>query len=359
MGNTYSPSKDSQMDAEPKQHDQVVDPLVEPEVDPLLDPLVDPLEDCENKHRCEFTAINFCNEKICEITQSSFHTIITTKDFFHKEYTLWAAGSNTCGQLGLGDYSNKDIYSEIKSVPKNISRVICGELFTLVLLQDGTLLSCGDNYFGTLALGDNLHRNVFHEIKSAPRNICEIYHGASHIIVKLTDGRLLGSGCNSSGQLGFGDRKNRTSFEEIKAVGKDIASVACGDHYTMIVRSDGTILSCGNNCFGQLGHCDRKDRCLFSEVKGIRVSSVHCGSYHTVIKLRSSKLMSCGDNRCGELGLGDYMPRSQFTEIALRFSPRATQIKCAWGYTLIKLSDGRSLSSGKYIKRSNIFIPTK
>src|SRR5438477_1912301 len=49
----------------------------------------------------------------------------------------------------------------------------------------------------------------------------------------------------------------------------DNPKIACGWKHTIIMKSDGTLLSCGNNSNGQLGHGDNHNRNKFEEIKGL------------------------------------------------------------------------------------------
>src|ERR1700733_3078167 len=110
------------------------------------------------------------------------------------------------------DLTHRNIFQEIKGIPKNISEVICGFYHTIIKLTDGTLMSCGYNEYGQLGHGDRSITNIFEEIKGIPKNISEVICGGYHTIIKLTDGTLMSCGYNFSGQLGHGDQTNRNRF---------------------------------------------------------------------------------------------------------------------------------------------------
>src|SRR5207253_1676142 len=103
---------------------------------------------------------------------------------------------------------------------------------TVLMTEDGSLLSCGDNLHGQLGRGDNdavygqlsydtneytnKYVNTFKKITNLPKNIVEIACGSYHTVVKTADGKLSSCGHNHCGQLGHGDNKQRNIFEEIK-----------------------------------------------------------------------------------------------------------------------------------------------
>ncbi|AYV84533.1 MAG: chromosome condensation regulator [Hyperionvirus sp.] len=167
--------------------------------------------------------------------------------------TIMSCGYNLSGELGLGDRENREIFTTIKLIPKNIDRIAFGHMHTFILLTNGALMSCGDNNSGQLGMGDDKRRDIFSEITDVPRNIIDVYCGCMYTIIRLDDGTLLGTGENTDGQLGLGDFTNRTSFQEISQIPKNIIEVVCYSTGTFIRLSDGVLMGSGSNVGGQLG----------------------------------------------------------------------------------------------------------
>ena len=90
-------------------------------------------------------------------------------------------------------------------------------------------------------------------------------------MIRLTNGNVMSCGLNSSGQLGHGDTANRTLFEQIKALPKNISEISCGNCHTIIRLTDGRLITCGSNSYDQLGHGDKINRTTFEEVKGWKI----------------------------------------------------------------------------------------
>ena len=63
-------------------------------------------------------------------------------------------------------------------------------------------------------------------------------------------------------------------FEEIKGIPRNIADVACGYWHTVIILTDRTLMSCGHNGCGQLGHSDNINRNTFEKNKTCRSFSL-------------------------------------------------------------------------------------
>ena len=96
----------------------------------------------------------------------SDHSLILKNDG-----TLWGCGLNNYGQLGLGDTTNRITFTQITTNTDNIKSVYCGWGYTLILKNDGTLWSCGDNRYGQLGLGDTTNRYNFTEITANANDI--------------------------------------------------------------------------------------------------------------------------------------------------------------------------------------------
>lgn len=138
-----------------------------------------------------------------------------------KNGIIMCCGRNEHGQLGLGD--NLCRKNLVKIIPEKVSEIACGDFHTILRLMDGTLMSAGHNFFGQLGLGDEINRNVFTEITGIPKNISEVKCGSRYSIIKLTDGSLMSCGDNYYGQLGIGDKICRNKFTIIKdSIGNDL-----------------------------------------------------------------------------------------------------------------------------------------
>ncbi|AYV81053.1 MAG: chromosome condensation regulator [Harvfovirus sp.] len=249
---------------------------------------------------------------VVEISCSDAHTIIKLRDG-----TLLSSGSNTYGELGLGDNVSRNIFCEIKHIPKNISKITCGANYSLIHLMDGTLMICGVNSFGNFGLGDSIYKNVFHEIGLLPKNIVDVFIHSTYSLIRLTDGTLMSCGNNQYGELGLGDDIERNLFCEIRGIPKNIVEIACGSYFTIIRLTDGTLMGCGWNGCGQLGLDDTSNRNIFERIPAVpkNISEVKCGGGHTIIQLTDGTIMGCGHNGNGQLGLGDTICRTKFEKI--------------------------------------------
>ncbi|AYV78073.1 MAG: chromosome condensation regulator [Edafosvirus sp.] len=249
------------------------------------------------------------------------------------------------------DILTDNLFREIKNItedPKNISQVVCGYNNTLVLLTDGTLMACGYNIPGCRTRG---HITDLTKISYIPKPIVEIACSENHIIIRLVDGTLMGAGSNYYGELGLGpsltNYETNYEFHEIKNIPKNIVQIACGSYHTIIRLTDGTLLGCGDNTSGQLGFYKNQIFKKFIKLDNLpkNIVEVSCGGLHSMIRLTDGSLMSCGSNSNGELGHGDFMRRDTFTTIQ-NIPKNIIQVICKGHNTLIRLADNTIMNCG-------------
>jgi len=98
--------------------------------------------------------------KIFQIALGLSHSFFLLSD----SQTLLAAGLNENGQLGFGDTKNRNLF-EIVPLPLEklgfIKQVSAGFHFSYILSQNNELWACGQNHVGQLGMGDFTDRNTF------------------------------------------------------------------------------------------------------------------------------------------------------------------------------------------------------
>ncbi|AYV81356.1 MAG: X-linked retinitis pigmentosa GTPase regulator isoform X1 [Harvfovirus sp.] len=255
----------------------------------------------DEKERQTFTEIPGI-KNVKKVVCCLFHTVILLTDG-----RLMVCGKNDFGQLGTGDNVSRNIFTEITLLPNAVADVVCGELHTYIVLTDGTLMSTGWNNNGQLGLGNETTVNNFTEIKGIAKNIAKISCGGDHTIIRFTNGKLMGCGLNRSGQLALGDCRNRNIFTEIKFKEK-VVDVICGMLHTFVLLTDGRLMSCGSNGYGALGldenEYGRKFELTYVPIVERNIAELVCGDNHTLIRLTDGTLKGCGLNKCSS----EYSP---------------------------------------------------
>ena len=175
-------------------------------------------------------------------------------------YELYGWGSNTDGQIGLGNTTNYSSPKQVGSLT-NWLEIAAGYAFSASIKTDGTLWTWGSNPQGQLGLGNS---GVYY---SSPKQVgsltswSKVTTAASSCAAIKTDGTIWSWGQGSNGQLGLGNLTYYSSPKQIGALTNwSSVSGAGSQSFYIALKTDGTIWSWGNNNNGQLGLGDRTNR---------------------------------------------------------------------------------------------------
>jgi alpha-tubulin suppressor-like RCC1 family protein len=114
----------------------------------------------DNNKRNAFTEVSYLKDKnITAVVAGSDHSFAISNDS-----RVYAAGNNNFGQLGLGDNKGRNAFTEASDLSdKNITAGAAGRLHSLVLSNDGKIYAAGSNSVGQLGLGNRVRQNSFME----------------------------------------------------------------------------------------------------------------------------------------------------------------------------------------------------
>jgi alpha-tubulin suppressor-like RCC1 family protein len=228
--------------------------------------------------------------------------------------TLWAWGDNSYGSLGLGDYIDRGVPTQV-GTENNWASVSAGYLHTLAIKTDGSLWGWGYCADGELGIGPNYgnyDRNSPVRIGNE-NNWASVAASSYYSMAIKKDGSLWGWGLNSCGQVGVAP--NPTGFIEewvpVRAgLENDWAFVAVGREHTMIIKKDGSLWAMGTGGWGQLGlghdYEDWKDRHIPSRVGDNTYVAVSAGYAFTMALDTDGRLWGWGDNYNYQLGNPSY-----------------------------------------------------
>ena len=113
----------------------------------------------DTTNRTTFTQITTNADNIKSVYCGEAHTIILKNDG-----TLWSCGANSDGRLGLGDGNHRYTFTQATTNVNDIKEIYCGAGYTFILKNDGTLWVAGYNIDGRLGLGDGNHRYTFTQV---------------------------------------------------------------------------------------------------------------------------------------------------------------------------------------------------
>ena len=270
--------------------------------------------------------------------------------------SLWVAGSNAFGQLGLGAIGGKK--SSFEQVIKDgVEAVAAGDSYSMVLMQDGTVLSAGKNDVGQLGLGSSFGSKVvsFTQVRGIKGAAKLVAAGGSHSMVVTNDGKLWATGNNKYGQNGFGGygRSRRDDFTEVTRVTDDVIAIALGNsHSILLLKEGGTVWASGNNDKGQLGLGSTEGHYnSFKQVTSLAqlvVTAVAAGGSHSLALAQDGTLWVTGDASSGQLGTGSTSQRKSFTKVESVEKFKAVSAGSA--YSLALSTKGGLLVAGSNVK---------
>ena len=245
---------------------------------------------------------------------------------------LFGVGYNGFGVLGVGDGTHRpftasgNLYAASTSGYSEWQSTAAGGLQSFAIKQDGSLWATGWNNAGGLGLGDTTQRNSFTKVTSPSGTWSMVDVGKDNpgfsIAIK-TDGTMWSCGENEKGNLGQNDITDRSSFTQIGAgttwskvyIGSIVAGTNSGGT-VLAIKTDGTLWSWGENGNGQLGLGDTTLRSSPVQVGALtNWASASVGYTSSLAVKTDGTLWAWGWNPYGQLGLGDITHRSSPVQV--------------------------------------------
>jgi alpha-tubulin suppressor-like RCC1 family protein len=255
------------------------------------------------------------------------------------QYELWSWGrSSDYGQLGLGNTTNYSSPKQVGSLT-NWSKIFSGNQFTIGTKTDGTLWSWGrNNNFGQLGLGNNTNYSSPKQIGSLT-NWSQSSKPRDHVLVVKTDGTLWSWGQNSNGQLGLG---NRTAYSSPKQVGSLTNWYKAQNTWTasIAIKTDGTLWAWGLNSNGQLGLGNTTSYSSPKQVGSLtNWLNLAGGAYGTVLAIKTDgTLWAWGYGAYGQIGQNNTTAYSSPKQIGVLTD--WSTVSCGTGYVIAVKTNG-------------------
>lgn len=184
---------------------------------------------------------------------------------------LYALGSNSHGQLGIGNHNDVSIAQQCiieydgNDPPGTIKQIAAGGNHTLILFDSGRVFSAGSNVYGQAGIKSRASTvaessdscATFTEVRfptGCPKvKLCSATWAAS--IIVTTDDEVYSFGDGPTGELGTGEDESRNfaKLPRIPPLHEAIVDIASGIKHTVAVLSDGTVHGWGNGRHAQLG----------------------------------------------------------------------------------------------------------
>lgn len=313
--------------------------------------------------------------------------------------SLWATGRNNYGQLGLGDYSNRNTFTQVGS-DNDWDHVAPANMAAIGLKLDGTIYTTGFNNAGQLGHDNTTNYNVFTKVNDV-NNVDKIFkNSGTNIFIKKSDNKLWFSGIegstysdrstvgdfvyrrrktivnntninfnwtmidslkyssiglrngdvytwgeNNSGQLGHGNTDFVYSPKKVVNFNGNAIYVSSGWESLFVVTNDGKLFSCGSNNYGQLGLGNSSNVNVFNQVPGDGWRMVSCGWFHTMAIKNDGTLWGCGANFSGQLGIGLGSSQEQ-SFVKINNDNDWRWVACGYDFTVARKADGTLWATG-------------
>jgi alpha-tubulin suppressor-like RCC1 family protein len=239
---------------------------------------------------------------------------------------------------------------------------------TVVLKTDGTVWAWGDiggAVYGECPIGDGVcvARNYPTQVRDADgvpfTQAKQVVAGEHYSVALRTDGSVWSWGTNYYGQLGIGTVGNAGALNPVAVLNPvggaltGVSKVAAGPWHALALKTDGTVVAWGRNQYGQLG--DGAPTATVAVPRTVEISAgvplsnvvaIAAGATHSVALLADGSVYAWGYNVYGALGDGTTINR-----------PRAALVKDSNGVGITGIT---AISAGEdvsvYLRSDNTVL---
>lgn len=250
--------------------------------------------------------------------------------------TVYGAGLNNTGQLGLNDTTNRNTPTALAKTDFEKIYAVGGDVGSSYGIDsNGDLWSWGWNGNGHLGLG-NVTQKISPTQVTALSGVIKIASQCDrqnlnsggygcHTLALMDDGRVFSFGFNAYGQLGIGSNTQQTSPIEVTALGNDNADIFVNGGYygfSCVLKNDATIRTFGYNAYGQLGNggtVHQNTPIIPAGISNVtKVLMAGNAKYYSIYVLDANGIVKgCGYNGTGNLGTGNNLQSNTFKEVLM------------------------------------------
>ncbi|XP_045227499.1 secretion-regulating guanine nucleotide exchange factor isoform X1 [Macaca fascicularis] len=271
-------------------------------------------------------------------------------------------GANSYGQLGLGHKEDVLLPQQLNDFckPRSVRRITGGGGHSAVVTDIGDLFVCGLNKDGQLGLGHTEDIPYFTPCKSlfgCP--IQQVACGWDFTIILTENGQVLSCGSNSFGQLGVPHGPRRCVVPQAIELHKEkVVCIAAGLRHALAATASGIVFQWGTglaSCGRRL--CPGQTLPLFftakepSRVTGLENSKAMCvlaGSDHSASLTDAGEVYVWGSNKHGQLATeAAFLPVPQKIEAHCFQNEKVTAVWSGWTHLVAQTETGKVFTWGR------------
>eukprot|EP00798_Chlamydomonas_sp_ICE-L_P006398 gene6398-biopygen1554 len=221
-------------------------------------------------------------------------------------------------------------------------------------VRNGELYMYGRNDYGQLGLGHTSNIAVPTKVPGIT-NAALVACGERFTLCVRTNGTAISTGLNNNGQLGIGSTVTTSNFSIVAGVSNAIA-VAAGYTHAMYMTSNGIVVSAGSDANGQLGRGASSANVvinanivpmLMPNGSNVSARAISAGGYHSAVLLNYGSAYLCGKNDQGQCGASPTLvPQANSLGIISTLS-NVVDVACGHEHTLFTRYDGQVLGFGR------------
>ncbi|MCK5830683.1 MAG: hypothetical protein KAH20_10305 [Methylococcales bacterium] len=253
-----------------------------------------------------------------------------------------AWGDNAQGQLGNGTNNDSSIPVAVSGL-SNVIGISAGYNHNLAVKSDGTVVGWG---VSQIVLGSETStQNILKPVKiEGLTSIIAVSAGNSHSMALKSDGTVVSWGFNSLGELGNGTTGTVPKTPALVAGLSGVIAVSAGNKYSIALKSDGTVIIWGHNRFGQLGNGTTKNSLSPTAVPRLTgIIAISAGKSHSMALKSDGTVVTWGRHNGGQYGVDD------FPKFSPGIVPGLTGVKAISAFrdhSMVQKHDGAVLSWG-------------
>ncbi|KAM3385634.1 hypothetical protein ACQJBY_009431 [Aegilops geniculata] len=205
---------------------------------------------------------------------SAFHNHAA---FVTESGEVFTCGDNSSACCGHGDVGRTIFRPTQILALKGISckQVATGLSFTVILTRKGLVYTCGSNTHGQLGHGDTTDRAApkIVELFKGPSPVVQVAAGASYTFAVTDDGTVYSFGSCTNFCLGHGDQHNELlprAIQSFKRRNILVVRVSAGDEHAVALDALGYVYTWGRGYCGALGHGDENDKTSPELIVGLK-----------------------------------------------------------------------------------------